>query len=97
MILGYTLTTFSKVTQYIYLCTTQEEIRTLALLQEKGPCTRLLAWIGKQLHTALNKLNSVWYRFLLYCFIEISKWPNQTTGELSPVTHVGVLVGQHAP
>ena len=38
MILGYTLATFPKVTQYIYLCTTREEIRTLAQLQEKGPC-----------------------------------------------------------
>ena len=38
MILGYTLATFPKVMQYIYLCTTQEEIRTLAQLQEKGPC-----------------------------------------------------------
>ena len=37
-ILGYTLATFPKVVQYIYLCTTQEEIRTLAQLQEKGPC-----------------------------------------------------------
>ena len=37
-ILGNTLTTFPKVAQYIYLCTTQEETRTLALLQEKGPC-----------------------------------------------------------
>ena len=37
MILGYTLATFPK-SQYIYLCTTREEIRTLALLQEKGPC-----------------------------------------------------------
>ena len=37
-ILGYTLATFPKVTQYIYLCTTREEIRTLAQLQEKGPC-----------------------------------------------------------
>ena len=39
MILGYTLATFPKVMQYIYLCTTREEIRTLAQLQEKGPCT----------------------------------------------------------
>ena len=38
MILGYTLATFPKVMQYIYLCTTQEEIRTLAQFQEKGPC-----------------------------------------------------------
>ena len=38
MTLGYTLVTFPKVSQYIYLCTTREEIRTLAQLQEKEPC-----------------------------------------------------------
>ena len=38
-ILGYTLATFPKVAINIYLCTTQEEIKTLAQLQEKGPCT----------------------------------------------------------
>ena len=55
-----------------------------------------LALVGRQLHTALDKLNGTWYRFLLYCFIEISKWPNQTMGELLPVTYVGVLIDQHA-
>ena len=39
MTLGYTLTTLPKVAQYIYLCTTREEIRALAQSQEKGPCT----------------------------------------------------------
>ena len=46
MILGYTLATFPKVMQYIYLCTTQEEIRTLAQLQEKGPCIKGPCIIG---------------------------------------------------
>ena len=41
MILGYTLATFPKVATYIYLCTTQEEIRTLAQLQEKGTLHKL--------------------------------------------------------
>ena len=57
-----------------------------------GILARVLAWVGKQLHTALDKLNGTWYRFLLYCFTEISRWPNQTMGELLPVTYVGVLI-----
>ena len=61
-----------------------------------GILARVLAWIGKQLHTALDKLNGTWYRFSLYCFIEISRWPNQTTGELLPVTYVGVLIDRDA-
>ena len=61
-----------------------------------GILARVLAWVGRQLHTALDKLNGTWYRFLLYCFIEISKWPNQTMGELLPVTYVGALIDRHA-
>ena len=61
-----------------------------------GILARVLAWVGKQLHTALDKLNGTWYRFLLYCFIEISRWPNQTMGELSSVTYVGVPINQDA-
>ena len=65
MILGYTLATFPKVAQYIYLCTTQEEIRTLAQLQEKGLCIikkgTLHNWwriSGHQVfYTAREKLN----------------------------------------
>ena len=57
----------------------------------------VLACIGKQLHSALDKLNSTWYRFSLYCFAEIAKWPNQTTGELLPVTQNGIPVGRRAP
>ena len=57
---------------------------------------RVLAWVGKQLHTALDKLNGTWYRFSLYCFTEISKWLNQTTGELLSVTCVGVPIDKNA-
>ena len=60
-----------------------------------GILARVLAWVGKQLHTALDELNGTWYRFLLYCFTEISKWANQM-GELLPVTYVGVLIDQNA-
>ena len=58
--------------------------------------TRVLAWVGKQLHVALDKLNGTWYRFSLYCFVEIAKWPNQTKGELLPVTYVGVPIDKNA-
>ena len=56
-ILGYSFATFPKVVQYIYLCTTQEEIRTLAQLQEKGPCI-IGGESGHQIfYTAKEKLN----------------------------------------
>ena len=32
-----------------------------------------------------------------YIVAEISKWPNQTMGELLPATYVGVPIKQHAP
>ena len=57
-----------------------------------GILARALAWLGKQLHTALDKLNGTWY---IYCFTEISKWPNQTMGELLPVTYIGVPIDRH--
>ena len=59
-----------------------------------GILARVLAWVGKQLHTALDKLNGTWYR-LLHCFTEISKWPNQTMEELLPVTYVEVPIDQN--
>ena len=74
------------------MCCNKIKIKTFCL----GVLARVLACIGQQLHTALDKLNSTWYRFSLYCLTEISKWPNQTTGELLPVVHVGVSIGQHA-
>ena len=57
MILGYTLATFPKVVQYIYLCTTREEIRTLAQLQEKKLC--IIGGESRQqvFYTAREKLN----------------------------------------
>ena len=56
-----------------------------------------LACLGQWLHTALDKLNSTWYRFSLYCLAEISRWPNQTTGELLPATYVGGSIKQYVP
>ena len=73
------------------MCCTRHKAKTFCL----EVLARVLAWVGKQLHTALDKLNSTWYRFSLYCFTEISKWPNQTTGELLPVTYVGVPIDKN--
>ena len=74
------------------MCCNKIKIKTFCL----GVLARVLACIGQRLHAALDKLNSTWYRFLSYCLIEISKWLNQTTGELSPVTHVGISIDRHA-
>ena len=74
------------------MCCTMLKTKTFCL----GILARVLAWVGKQLHTALDKLNGTWYRFSLYCFTEISRWPNQTMGELLPVTYVGVLIERNA-
>ena len=62
-----------------------------------GILARVLAWVGQQLNMALDKLNGTWYRFSLYCFTEISRWPNQTTGELLPVTYVGGPIKRYVP
>ena len=75
------------------MCYTRLKTKTFCL----GILARVLAWVGKQLHTALDKLNGTWYRFSLYCYVEISKWANQTTGELMPATCVGVPIKQHVP
>ena len=69
---GYTLTTFTKVTQYIYLCTTQEEIRTLAQLQEKGLCMK------ERFRSSLNSSRCRWAK-LLQELNELSKGIEATT------------------
>ena len=68
-----------------------------ARIKAKTFCLQVLvlAWVGKQLHAALDKLNGTW-RFSLYCFAKISKWPNQTMLELLPVTYVGVPIDKNA-
>ena len=75
------------------MCSNRLKTKTFCL----GILTRVLAGVGKQLHMALDKLNGTWSRFSLYCFAEISKWPNQTMGELMSATYVGVPIKQHAP
>ena len=58
MILGYTLATFPKVTQYIYLCTTREEIRTFGTIARKGTLHNWWRISGHQVfYPAKEKLN----------------------------------------
>ena len=63
MILGYTLATFPKVTQHIYLCTTQEEIgkdrnKDLGTIARKGTLHNWWRISGHQVfYTAKGKLN----------------------------------------
>ena len=75
------------------MCCNKVKIKTFCL----GILARALACIGQQLHMALDKLNGTWYKFSLYCFTEISKWPNQTTGELLPAAYVGGPIKQYVP
>ena len=72
------------------MCCTKIEIKTYCL----QAFAIVLAWIGKQLHTSLVKLNNIWYRFSLYSLAEIARWPNQTTGVLQPVAYSQVLVSK---
>ena len=75
------------------MCCSKIKIKTFCL----GVLARVLACIGQRLHTALDKLNSTWYRFSLYCLVKISRWPNQTTGELLLATYVGGSMKQYVP
>ena len=43
---------------------------------------------GGILHRNLDRLNSLWYRFSIYCLVQVARWPNQTTGELVRVTYL---------
>ena len=65
------------------MCLSKIEIKIFCL----GVFARTLACIGRQLHTALDSLNSTWYRFALYSAAKVARWPNQTTGELLPITY----------
>ena len=75
------------------MCCNQVEIKIYCL----QAFATVLACIGKQLHSALDKLNNTWYRFSLYCFTEIARWPNETTGELLTVTQSNIPVSKRAP
>ena len=57
----------------------------------------ILAWMGRQLHASLDKLNSIWYRFSLYTLVEVARWPNQTTGALQPISKGEIPVNRRMP
>ena len=65
------------------MCNTKQEFRLLGY----GIISRILATVGKTLHRALDKLNSVWYRFSFICLSQLERWPNQTTGKLTRVNY----------
>ena len=56
-----------------------------------GIVLKTLARVGGILHRNLDRLNSLWYRFLVYCLVQVAMWPNQTTGELTRVTYLGTM------
>ena len=69
------------------MCNAKQEFRLLGY----GIISRILATVGKTLHRALDKLNSVWYRFSFICLSQLERWPNQTTGELTRVNYTKMM------
>ena len=66
------------------MCCDEQRVKLVGL----GIISRILATVGKVLHRALDSLHTVWYRFSLYYLSQLSRWPNQTTGELMRVRYV---------
>ena len=66
------------------MCCTEQRVKLLCL----GILSRILAGVGGILHRNLDRLHSVWYRFSIYCLVQVSRWPNQATGELERVTYL---------
>ena len=66
------------------MCCYEQRVKLVDL----GIISRILATVGKVLHRALDRLHMVWYRFSLYCLSQLSRWPNQTTGELMRVRYI---------
>ena len=67
------------------MCCTEQRVKLFCL----GIISRTLARVGGILHRNLDRLNSLWYRFSIYCLVQVSRWPNQTSGELVIVTYLG--------
>ena len=67
------------------MCCTEQRVKLFCL----GIISRTLASVGGILHGNLDRLNSLWYRFSVYCLVQVARWPNQTTGELVRVTYLG--------
>ena len=66
------------------MCCTEQRVKLFCL----GIILRTLARVGGILHRNLDRLNSLWYRFSIYCLVQVARWPNQTTGELVRVTYL---------
>ena len=66
------------------MCCTKQKVKLVCL----GIISRVLASVGRTLHRALDRLNSIWYRFSVYYLSQLDMWPNQTTGELIKVKYV---------
>ena len=66
------------------MCCTEQGVKLFSL----EIISRTLARLGGILHGNLDRLNSLWYRFFMYCLVQVVRWPNQTTGELVRVTYL---------
>ena len=65
------------------MCCTRQKVKLVGL----EIISRVLASVGRTLHRALDRLNSIWYRFSVYCLNQLDRWPIQTTGELIRVKY----------
>ena len=73
------------------MCYTKQEVKLVGY----GIISRILATVGKILHRALDKLNSVWYRLCFICLSQLDRWSNQTTGELTRVKYTEMTMASH--
>ena len=69
--------------QLVHMCCIRQKVKLVGL----EIISRVLAFVGRTLHRALDRLNSIWYGFSVYCFNQLDRWPNQTTGELIRVKY----------
>ena len=69
------------------MCCIKQRVKLFCL----GTVPKTLARIGGILHRNLDMLNSLWYRFSVYCLVQVARWPNQTTGEFVRVTYLGTI------
>ena len=73
------------------MCCTIQRVKLVGL----EIISRILATVGRILHRALDRLNSVWYRFSFYCLSQLDRWPNQTTGELTTVKYTKMTMASN--
>ena len=69
------------------MCCTEQRVKLFCL----EIISRTLGRVGGILHRNLDSLNSLWYRFSIYCLVQVARWPNQTTGELVRVTYLRAI------